>query len=59
MVRNSELIAELQKHPLDEEVIVFAEGALYPTECISLIDLDGSPKIEIACGWTKYEDSDG
>lgn len=51
-----ELILELKKYKPDQEVVVFAEGNVYPTLMVQ--DFEG--EIEIGCGWDKkkYEEDD-
>lgn len=50
---NKELIEQLSKFDLSEEVIVFAEGELFPTLVVDILE-DG--RIEIGCGWAELED---
>lgn len=50
---NRELIDKLKALPVDDEVIVFTDGKLYPTLAVCRTD-DG--RIEIGCGWGEIED---
>ena len=45
----NELITELQKYGYNQEVVVFAEGNIYPT--LTTQNFEG--EIEIDCGWGK------
>lgn len=49
---NKELIERLSKFDPSKEVIVFANGELFPTLVVDIFE-DG--RIEIGCGWEELE----
>lgn len=52
-MRVIDVITELQKYDPEKELIVFAEGNLYPT--FQVQDFEG--EIELGCGWDRIKNT--
>lgn len=48
-----DVINKLKNLPMDKEIIVFAEGKIYPILAIQISEID--QLVEIGCGWANLD----
>jgi len=52
-----EMIEKLQELPMDEEVVLFGEGKIFPCLVINRLQFGEGHHIEIAGGWNPLEEN--